>query len=193
MRVTPLLGRRSSVNRVLVSAAFLLSTAVAALPLASNTPAAAATTTACTSANTYVWASSTGNGTAGTTYYVLEFSNIGSKTCTLHGNATVWGVTRTGVQLGKPASAQGVASTVTLAHDATAHSILGVVDTGAACPGKSVNAAGLRVVPPGQTLPNPAGEKDEVQNFSVSVCVAKSSMNVQPVRAGTGIPLYTTS
>jgi hypothetical protein len=193
MKVTPLFSRRTTVSKAVLCAVILLSTAAMAVPFASNSPASAATIAKCTTANTYVWASSAGNGTAGTTYYVLEFSNIGSKACTLRGNATVRGVTKTGVPLGKPASAQGAPSTVTLAPMGTAHAILGVEDTGAACPGKSVNAAGLRVVPPGQTLPNPAGEKDEVENFGVSVCVSKSSMSVQPIRAGTGIPLYTTS
>jgi hypothetical protein len=147
----------------------------------------------CSVANTFVWAAFEGNGTAGTTYYVLEFSNIGSKACTLRGNASVWAVSKTGLQSGKPASRQGVASTVTLVPDGTAHAVLGVVDTGAACPGQGVQAAGLRVVPPGQTLPNPAGEKDQVQYFPVKVCAHQSSMNVLPVRPGTGIPLYTIS
>jgi hypothetical protein len=163
------------------------------VPIVSNSPAAATAIANCSAANTFVWAAFDGAGTAGTAYYVVEFSNIGSKACTLHGNASVWAISKTGLQLGKPASHQGVPSTVTLAHDGTAHAILGIVDTGAACPGQGVRATALRVVPPGQTLASPAGERDEVPYFPVQVCAHQSSMHVLPVRSGTGIPLYTTS
>jgi hypothetical protein len=173
--------------------AILLSAVTSTAPMISSSPVAAATIANCSVGNTFVWAAFEGAGTAGTTYYVLEFSNVGSRTCTLRGNATVWAVNRTGLQVGKPATHQGVPSTVTLARDETAHSILGVVGTGAACPGQGLQATGIRVVPPGQTLPNPAGEKDEVEYFPVKVCAHQSSMHVLPVRPGTGIPLYTTS
>ncbi len=191
--MTSLLSSRMTLHTTLTCAAILLSAVTVAGPLASSSPAAAATIANCSAANTFVWAAFDGNGTAGTTYYALEFSNVGSKACTLRGDASVWAVGKAGLQLGKPASHQGVPSTVTLAHDGTAHAILGVVDTGAACPGQGVQATGLRVVPPGQSLPAPAGEKDEVEYFPVEVCAHQSSMNVLPVRSGTGIPLHTTS
>ena len=193
MKRVSLSSRRITLKAALASTAILFSAVNFTLPIVSNSPAAAATIANCSVANTFVWAAFDGAGTAGTAYYVLEFSNIGPKTCTLHGNASVWAVNKTGLQLGKPASHQGVPSTVTLKHYGTAHAILGVVDTGAACPGRSVQATGLRVVPPNQTLPNPAGEKDEVEYFPVDVCAHQSSMNILPVRSGTGIPLHTTS
>jgi hypothetical protein len=152
-----------TLHTTLTCAAILLSAVTVAGPLASSSPAAAATIANCSAANTFVWAAFDGNGTAGTTYYALEFSNVGSKACTLRGDASVWAVGKAGLQLGKPASHQGVPSTVTLAHDGTAHAILGVVD------------------------------KDEVEYFPVEVCAHQSSMNVLPVRSGTGIPLHTTS
>jgi hypothetical protein len=133
-----------------------------------------------------------GVGTAGTTYYWLEFSNVGHQPCTLHGFPDVWAVTLHRAEIGKPASHQSIApSTVTLQPGATAHAILGVADTGAACPRQGVTAAGLTVVPPGQ--PMPVGEADQIENFPVTVCPHVSSMNVRPIHSGTGIPNYTWS
>jgi hypothetical protein len=78
--------------------AILLSAVTSTAPMISSSPVAAATIANCSVGNTFVWAAFEGAGTAGTTYYVLEFSNIGSRTCTLRGNATVWAVNRTGFQ-----------------------------------------------------------------------------------------------
>jgi hypothetical protein len=192
MKLTSLLSERITVSAALTRVAILLCAAAFTVPIGASSPATAATIVNCSVANTFVWAAFDGAGTAGTTYYVLEFSNIGPEACTMHGNASVWAISKTGLHLGKPASHQGVPSTVTLAHDGTAHAILGVIDTGAACPGQGVQATGIRVVPPGQTLPNPAGEKNAVEYFPVKVCAHQSSMKVLPVRSGTGIPLYTT-
>jgi hypothetical protein len=171
----------------------MLSVAILFAPWAAESSIAAASSPDCSVANTFAWAAFEGSGTAGTTFYVLEFSNIGPTTCTLNGIAKVWAVNRTGVQLGKPATRQGPSSAVTLAPNGTAHAILGVTDTGALCPGQAVQATGLRVIPPGQTLSTPLGEKDEIELFPVEVCANRSSMHVEPVRAGTGIPLHTTS
>ena len=147
----------------------------------------------CTAAETEVWAAVEGDGTAGTTYYELEVSNVGHQTCTLHGYPSVWAVSLSGQQVSKPASHRGVPGTVTLRPGATSHAVLGVVDTGALCAGPGVAAEGLRVVPPGETLPEPAGEADEVENFPLQVCPHQSSMNVLPIRSGVGIPNYTSS
>ncbi len=184
-------GRRRA-TRLLAASAILGATFSVASMGIGSTPALAVTP-ACTAANTYVWAPYVASGTAGTFYYVLEFSNVGHSTCTLRGFARVWGVTSAGALVGKPASHAGTATTVTLAPDQTAHAILGVVDTGALCGTHGVRAAGLRVVPPGQILPTSPGERDEVESFPLEVCSNESSMHVEPIRAGTGIPLYTTS
>jgi hypothetical protein len=182
--------RRLAVGAALVCGAIVLPTAVLT---ASATPRLPAAITSCRAANTQVWAAVEGTGTAGTVYYELEFSNIGRQACTLHGYPRVWAVSRYGVQIGKPASHEGAASTFTLKPGATAHAVLGVVDTGALCGSHGVAAAGLRVVPPGQFLPRPAGEADEIGNFPVQVCPVHSSMNVEAVHSGTGIPGYTFS
>jgi hypothetical protein len=182
--------RRLAVGAALACGAVLVPTAALLVSAASGAPAAVAS---CRAANTEVWAAVEGDGTAGTTYYELEFSNVGRQSCTMHGYPSVWAVSETGVRIGEPASHRGVPSTVMLQPGATSHAILGVVDTGALCSGPGVAGEGLRVVPPGQSLPKPAGEADEVEHFSVQVCPRQPSMNVLPVRSGTGIPNYTFS
>lgn len=178
---------------VLAVGALLLASTILALPTVEGAPASAATLAPCSAANTFVWSADVGNGTAGTTYYILELSNVGSTSCTLDGFARVWAINTAGALVGKPASDRGAAAPVTLAPKSTAHAILGVVDTGALCGTHGVKSQGLRVVPPGQTLPASPGERDEVANYPLEVCSNESSMNVTAVRAGTGIPLYTTS
>ncbi|MGD0439762.1 MAG: DUF4232 domain-containing protein [Acidimicrobiales bacterium] len=182
--------RRVVLGVAVVCGAILLPTATLA---ASATANARASIQSCGAASTEVWAAVEGDGTAGTIYYELEFSNVGRQPCTLRGWPSVWGVSATGAQIGDPASHRGVATTVALQPGGTAHAILGVVDTGALCAGPGVTVAGLRVVPPGEALPRPAGEADEVENFSVQVCPHESSMNVLAVHSGVGIPNYTFS
>lgn len=182
--------RRLAVGAALACGAILLPTAAVVASATSGAPGAVAS---CRATSTEVWAAVEGDGTAGTIYYELEFSNVGRQACTLHGYPTVWAVSPTGLQIGKPASHRGVPGTVTLQPGATVHAILGVVDTGALCSGPGVAAAGLKVVPPGQTVSKAAGEADEVENFSVHVCPHQSSMNVLPIHSGVGIPNYTFS
>jgi hypothetical protein len=138
----------------------------------------------CGAANTEVWMALESNGTAGTIYYYLEFSNIGHQTCKLFGYPGVSAVNQSGDRVGIPASRSGTRSTVTLQRGATAHAILGVVDAGALCDSHGVTAAALMVYPPGQSV-------SQLVDLSVQVCPHESSMNVFPVRSGTGIPYYT--
>ncbi|HVB01438.1 MAG TPA: DUF4232 domain-containing protein [Acidimicrobiales bacterium] len=188
-----LAARRLVAGATLASAALLLPGVALIASALSSTLAAAAAVARCTAAGTRVWAAVEGAGTAGTTYYELELSNVGTKTCTLDGWASVWAVGTGGKQIGKPASHQGTPNTVTLTPGATSHVVLGVGDTGAICGSHGVQATGLRVVPPRQILPSPAGEADEIEHFSLQICPNQSSMHVLPVHSGTGIPNYTSS
>jgi hypothetical protein len=190
MRLT---ARRLTAGVTLACAALLPPGVAFVTSALSSTSAAAATVAKCTAASTRVWAAVEGVGTAGTTYYELELSNVGTKRCTLDGWASVWAVGTGGEQIGKPASHQGTPNTVTLTPGATSHVVLGVGDAGALCGSQGVPAAGLRIVPPGQSLPSPAGETDEIEHFSLQVCPNQSSMHVLPVHSGTGIPNYTFS
>lgn len=187
------LGRRLGLAGL---GAALLAANVTLLASGAFVAPAGATAPSCTAANTFVWAADAGSGTAGTTYYVIEISNVGSTTCTLSGFSRVWAVNAAGARVGLPSTNETSSTAVprvTLAPKGTAHEILGVVDPGALCGGKSVNGTGLRVVPPGQTLPASPGERDWLETFPLSVCASVSSLRVEPVRAGTGIPLYTSS
>lgn len=179
---------RLVVCAALACGAILLPTAALA---ASPVSGSGATVPRCQAADTQVWAAVEGTGTAGTTYYELEFSNTGDQPCTLDGYPDVWAVTPHRAEIGKPASHQDIVpSKVTLQPGETAHAVLGVVDTGAVCGRQASTAAGLKVIPPDQ--PVPVGEADDV-DLPVRVCPHVSSMNVRPVGAGTGIPGYTFS
>ena len=128
--------RRLAVGIALACGAVLAPTATLVASATSSSPASIQV---CGAASTEVWAAVEGDGTAGTIYYELEFSNVGRQPCTLHGWPSVWGVSSTGAEIGKPASRSGVATVVTLEPGGTAHAILGVVDTGALCAGRGRN------------------------------------------------------
>jgi hypothetical protein len=149
--------------------------------------ATAAAAPACTPASTEVWMGlGLGGGTAGSTYYPLEFSNVGHHACTLNGYPGVSGFRAAGTQVG-PAAARITGShvTVTLAPGATAHAILRVLDWGALCSTK-VTAAGLNVFAPGE-------RRAEQVPFSFGACAHRGVLMIEPVRAGVGIPGFTTS
>lgn len=193
MRLVTGLGRWLGVGRVIAFVAIVLSSAVLIESANSTTSTAASPVASCRAAGTEVWVPVEGAATAGPVYYQLEFSNVGHRTCTLRGYPSVWAVNAYGVKVGVPASHSGVPRTVVLRPGATAHAVLGVATTGAVCGTFGVAAAGLRVVPPGQTLPKTPGERDWVEHFPLQVCPIRSSMHVLPVHAGTGIPNYSFS
>lgn len=141
----------------------------------------------CTPASTQVWLGlGLGGGTAGSTYYPLEFSNVGHRPCTLSGFPGVSGYGSGGGRVGPAATRNGQRhGTVTLAPNATAHALLRVVDWGALC-SKEIVAVGLQVYPPGETRSGPVP-------FSFGACANRGVLIVGPVRAGVGIPGYTTS
>lgn len=196
MRMATRLGRWLGVGWVLTCVAMALSSAVPSGSAGSTTLATSGATSSmakCRAAGTEVWAAAEGAGTAGTVYYELELSNVGHRTCSLRGFPSVWAVDAHGVKVGVRSSDSGTPSTVVLRPGSTAHAVLGVTTTGAVCGTSGVPAAGLRVVPPGQTLPKTPGETDWIEHFPLQVCANKSSMHVLPVRAGTGIPNYSFS
>jgi len=105
-------------------------------------------------------------------------------TCTLHGHP---GVTQLhhGKQVGLPAKWGSTPATVTLKPGATAHAVLNVTDAGILC-SQPRPSDSLSVIAPGlkTAWPDP---------FQSSACPGKSVMLVGPVRAGVGVPFYTTS
>ncbi len=139
-----------------VAAASFLALALTALPVA---PAAARASSAanrpsCATSGLVIWLNDeAGGGTAGSIYYKLELTNLSGRACTLLGYPGVSAVNLRGRGLGGSASRETAQKprAVTLANAATASAVLRIVDAGALPSCAPVNAAGLRVYPPGQT------------------------------------------
>ena len=119
------------------ASAVLLPAAASAAP-ARTAPArtTAAAAPAC-STSLETWFAPEGDGYAGGIVYVVEFSNIGTATCTVTGYPTVK-LTENGTQVGLKARTSSVTpATVTLHPGQTAHVTLTIGDAGASagrCP-----------------------------------------------------------
>ena len=155
MSLRTLASRRLLAGLVTCAAVLVPATALAS----SGSPASAARAAVpgCATSGLDVWLDTQGNGAAGTIYYNLEFTNLSGSTCTLFGYPGVSAVSLSGAHLGKAASRDPAFTPhlVTLANGATATAIVGIrqvsILSKAQC--KPVTAAGLRVYPPGQTVP----------------------------------------
>lgn len=130
-------------------------------------PAVSGALPSCTSAGLVVWLDTVGSGSAGGSYFDLEFTNVSGHTCTLDGYPGVSAIDVAGHQLGSAASRD----TVSPVHKITLHSatstaglpplggtvtasvVLKITDVGVYSPSQChyVTAAGLRVYPPNQT------------------------------------------
>ena len=131
-----------------------LAFALAAPVLGAGARSAAAAATACPTSGLVLWLDSQGDGTAGSIYYKLEFTNLSGHGCTLSGYPGVSAVDLAGHQLGSAGSrSSSHLHTVTLANGASATAVLRIVEAGnfpnSSC--HRVSAAGLRVYPPNQT------------------------------------------
>jgi hypothetical protein len=183
MNLTSRVARRIAGGLALAGMAVLLPVTALAAPAAAGHRVAAATASACTSGNTRVWVGLPGDGTAGTTFFQLEFSNIGRSTCTLLGFPGVSAIRANGHQVGPGASRAGVPRLVVLTPGATAHAVLGVTDAGAVC-AHPVRTATLRVFPPGQ-------RRAQFVPLALEACLHQRVLRVRPVHSGTGIPGFT--
>ncbi|MGD0699890.1 MAG: DUF4232 domain-containing protein [Trebonia sp.] len=124
--------------------------AVWATAAASAAPAA---TPGCTTANLSVWVDlSQGSAAAGHVYYPLDFTNTGSRACTLSGYPGVSATTAGGSQIGRAAGRDPryKAKTVTIAAGGSAHAILTWVQVGnfTASGCKPATASLIKVYPP---------------------------------------------
>lgn len=150
---------------------------------ASSGPLAGATTPRCNNSDTYVWFALSPNGAAGTIYYPVEFTNTGSRACTLAGFPGVSAISKSDRQLGQAAIRVKVtAHTVTIKPGQTAHAMLGIVEAGVIGGCHNATAFGLKVYPPNEK------SKQLVLSFTFSVCKNKGSMRVYPVTPGIGVP-----
>ena len=117
----------------------------------------------CTTSGLVIWLDTKGSGTAGATYYHLEFTNLSGRTCTLDGFPGVSGVDLAGHQLGgaatwetafRPTSVMLSSGTslAPISSKDTATVILRITDVWNYPPATcgQVAATGLRVYPPDQ-------------------------------------------
>jgi hypothetical protein len=186
----------SALRRVGLAAAVAVTAALGAgvaagatAPTAQAAAKSAATVATCATAQLRVWYGEPAGAAAGSTYFELQFSNIGTTTCALDGFPGVSGVTVSGTQLGTSATWNHVISptNVVLAPGATSHVVLRVTDV-ANYPGGTCDATeayGLRVYPPNQTA-------SVIVPFAFEACAkaGPTYLSVDPVNAGVGIPLY---
>lgn len=135
-----------------------------------------------------VWQGIPGDGTAGSIYYELEFSNTSHRTCTLNGYPYVFAVNANGSRLGRVAGfdPRFAPRTVSLRPGATAHALLRLTDVGVFDPRRCrpVTSAGLRVFAPNNTQSSTIPEQ-------LRVCSARRGpvdLSVRVVRGGVGVP-----
>jgi hypothetical protein len=154
--------------------ALLASAAAAVALLAFNSSSAvAAGAPGCQTRGLVVWLDTNGNGTAGSIFYTLNFTNLSGHRCTLRGYPGVSAINLRGGRVGKPASRDNKTRvrTITLRNNGTATTVLRIVDNGAISNCGAVNAAGLRVFPPNQrasrTVPFPFGACSRTSVLSV--------------------------
>ena len=185
--------RRLTSAAVIACAAALAPAAALAATSAPAAPQATPSTPPCATSGLVVWLNvPPGNGSAGSAYYYLEFTNQSGHACTLRGHPGVSAVSLNGHQFGRPAGWTPQITTVTLANGATATAKLTIADTGGfglQCfsrpPGPGdphgtlPTAAGLRVYPPGQTTA-------KVIPYPLQACAHNGPvwMNAGPVTPG---------
>ena len=134
-----------------VAASLVVAVAVVVSAAASGGVSAAPS---CSTSQLVVWLDTQGDHAAGSTYFELRFTNLGS-TCTLRGYPGVSAVNLAGAQLGKAASRDpsGTHRLVTLGRGVTAKAVVRITTVQnfprSAC--RPASAAGLRVYPPNQT------------------------------------------
>jgi hypothetical protein len=174
--------RRRVPGARIISAAAVAIAALAVLVPASagaHRVARAASSPSCATSQLVNWLDTNPNGTAGTIFYELQFTNLGG-TCTLRGYPGVSAVSLSGKQLGSPARrVTGIrVKTITIKRGATVKAALGIVDTGAIPVSKchAVTAAGLRVFAPN-------GSRAQVIPFPFSTCSVggAGSLTIRPV------------
>lgn len=176
---SPAPSPRPTVTVTVTAPAPASSPAVTATPTATQTGPAGCATTALTASL------GAGSGTAGSTYYPIEFTNSSGSACSLYGYPGVSFVTAGGAQIGAAASEDPTYARklVTLAPGAAAHADLRVVDAqnypASTC--HPVTAHRLKIYPPGETSALSI-------SFTATACSSPSVeiLSVQTVQPGTG-------
>jgi hypothetical protein len=176
---------RRTIVAIVTALTLGLGGAVWATSAASAAPAAAP---ACATANLGIWVNiSQGSAAAGTVAYPLDFTNTGSRACTLYGYPGVSATNANGGQLGRAAARDPIykARTVTIPAGGAAHAYLFWVEvlnfSPSAC--KLGTASLLKVYPP-----NRKSAADTF--FSLQVCKSTKPLfqylSVSTVQPGVG-------
>ena len=147
----------TSIRRTIIATVTALTLGLGGAVWATSAASAApAAIPACSTANLGVWVNlSQGSVAAGTTAYPLDFTNTGSRACTLFGYPGVSATNANGARLGRTAARNPIfkARTVTIPAGGTAHAYLFWVEvrnfSPSAC--KLGTASLLKVYPPGRT------------------------------------------
>ena len=157
-----------SIRRTIVATAAALTLGIGGAVWATSAASAAAAAPACSTANLAVWVNlSEGSAAAGTDSFPLDFTNLGSKACTLYGYPGVSATNFSGNQLGRAAAHNTIfkAKTVTIPAGGTAHAYLFWVNVENFTPsGCELGTASLLKVYP----PNRKSADDTY--FSLQVC-----------------------
>ena len=145
---------------------------------------AASTPRAACGSSLETWFAPQGNGYAGGAAYVVEFSNIGRTTCMVKGYPTVK-LTENGKQVGLKSRHDPLVpvKTVRLTPGQTAHVVLFITDAGALC--RPLPTNGLSVRPPG------SARAAEFPLVAFGACRGRSTLRVDAVNPGVGVPFYT--
>jgi hypothetical protein len=193
MKLTSQTGRRTVGMLAIASAAVLLPTVALAASGGAGAPRSAAASQSaaigrCLTRQLDDWIGIPGGGTAGSTFYQLEISNISGSTCDLYGYPGVSAL-RGSSQLGSAADrdTSHPDTLVTLTPGGTSHVILRITDVGVFSPSSchATEATSLRVYAPGAyfSLRVP---------FMFEACARSGPvyLHVSADIAGTGIPNY---
>lgn len=135
--------------------AVLIASPLAVASPAVDAPAATASIAPCTTAGLVIWIPhGLGDGTAGSIYYKLEFTNLSGRTCTLSGFPTAVAIGLNGQRIGRQAKPEPgqKPGRVKLTAGSSATAELRIVEAGAIPTSKChpAMAAGLSVSPAGE-------------------------------------------
>jgi hypothetical protein len=134
----------------------------------------------CETPGLVIWLNTNGNGTAGSVFYNLQFTNLSGHACTLNGFPFIHAIGLSGQATGRRAGfSSATPRVVTLNEGATAKAVLQLVDVGNFPPSqcKPTTAAGFEVFPPNQT-------RARIVPFPFGACSNKNGpvfMRVAPV------------
>ena len=124
-------------------------------PIKHSSASSVASTPKCALSGLVIWLDTHEGGTAGSTYYFVEFTNLSGHSCTLSGYPGVTGINIAGQQLGSTGApdSSAKAGVVLIANGARASGALRITDVDNFVPSacNKTMAGGLRVYLPGGT------------------------------------------